>query len=135
MKKSSKIREIREKTGLSQAKFGKKYGISPSTVNSWECLTSTPTKMTELLLERFVLEDSDGNFPKKPIVLGVGVKRLLEMSGLTRKEFSDKYKIPFETLKRWIYGGKPAEYVMLLLERAVREDTYEPWKSYLDSEN
>ena len=31
------IKEIRAITGLSQAKFGKKYGIPLNTIKNWEC--------------------------------------------------------------------------------------------------
>ena len=125
-----KIKEIREKTGLSQVKFSKRYGINPKNVNSWECgITDPPVIVTELL-ERFVNEDAAENFPKKPQILNVGITRMLEISGLSRKEFAEKYKIPRGTLNRWIYGGKPPRHIFALLERAVREDTYEPWKSY-----
>ena len=118
----NKIREIRAKTGLSQVKFAKKYGISPKNISSWESEIAEPPIIVAELLERFVDEDESENPAKKPQVLGVGIKRILEISGLSRKEFGEKYKIPRSTLNRWIYGGKPPKHVLSLLERAVRED-------------
>ena len=51
------------------------------------------------------------------------VKELVKFSHLTRKEFAELYKIPFPTLNRWLdSGGKPKEYIFLLLKRAVLED-------------
>lgn len=43
--------------------------------------------------------------------------------GISRAAFSRKYNIPIRTLEDWDAGKKnPPEYVMDLLERAVRED-------------
>lgn len=53
----------------------------------------------------------------------ISVKRLREMTGLSAQKFGDKYKIPLRTIQNWEYGINPTpEYVLLLLERAVRED-------------
>ena len=51
------------------------------------------------------------------------VKELRMLSGLSQQAFSDKYKIPKRSIENW-EGGKrnPPEYVINLLERAVRED-------------
>lgn len=49
-----------------------------------------------------------------------------EMRGylsVTRKKFSEMYGIPLRTLEDWEAGKrKPAEYIINLLERAVKED-------------
>ena len=51
------------------------------------------------------------------------IKRIRKMSGLSRKDFAERYKIPIRTLEKWErQESNPAEYVVLLLERAVRED-------------
>ena len=51
------IREIREKTGLSQAKFGERYGIPTRTIEEWEAGRRTPPAYVLSLLERAVEED------------------------------------------------------------------------------
>ena len=51
------------------------------------------------------------------------IKRIRSISGLSRKDFAERYKIPIRTLEKWErQESKPAEYVVLLLERAVKED-------------
>lgn len=46
-----------------------------------------------------------------------------ELSGLRRKDFAEKYNIPIRTVEDWESGKSNApEYVLDLLERAVRED-------------
>ena len=53
----------------------------------------------------------------------MSIKEIRLISGLSQQAFSDKYKIPKRTIENW-EGGKrnPPEYVILLLERAVKED-------------
>ncbi len=51
------------------------------------------------------------------------VKELRALTGLSQKSFSDKYQIPKRTLEDWESGKRtPPEYVISLLERAVKED-------------
>lgn len=48
--KSVEIREIRRKTGLSQAKFSEKYGIPKRSIENWEqCTRSAPQYVLNLL--------------------------------------------------------------------------------------
>ena len=135
-----KIRQIRLSTGKTQADFAKTYGIRLNTLSAWETGQQNPKKIVVDLLERFAKEDGTENFPKPPNILGVGIKRILEISKLENNEFAQKYGIPQGTVRNWSNGTqKPQRHVLFLLERAVREDTYEPWKTwksyYLDSEN
>lgn len=51
------IKEIRMLTGLSQQKFGNKYGIPLRTVQDWEREVRTPPPYVVTLLERVVKED------------------------------------------------------------------------------
>lgn len=51
------IKEIREKTGLSQAKFGKRYGIPTRTIENWEAGSRVPPQYVVELLRRVVAED------------------------------------------------------------------------------
>lgn len=53
----------------------------------------------------------------------VEVKGIRERSGLSRQEFAKKYGIPIRTLEKWEREEiKPAEYLISLLDRVVRED-------------
>ena len=52
-----RIKEIRSITGLSQAKFGNKYGIPKRSIENWESgKTECPSYLVDLL-ERVVKED------------------------------------------------------------------------------
>lgn len=51
------------------------------------------------------------------------IKELRILSGLSQQAFSDKYKIPKRSIENWEIGKRtPPEYVISLLERAVKED-------------
>lgn len=56
----NQIKEIRAKTGLSQAKFADKYGMSRRAVEDWERGVRTPAPWIVALLERVVGEDFEG---------------------------------------------------------------------------
>jgi putative transcriptional regulator len=50
-------------------------------------------------------------------------KEIRSFSGLSQQAFSDKYKIPKRSIENWESGKRtPPEYVISLLERAVKED-------------
>ena len=52
------------------------------------------------------------------------IKTIRNASGLTQEAFARKYNIPKRTLEGWEAGKrKPPVYVLLLLDRVVREDT------------
>lgn len=53
----NQIKEIRARTGLSQAKFAEKYGMSRRAVEDWERGVRTPAPWIVALLERVVKED------------------------------------------------------------------------------
>ena len=51
------------------------------------------------------------------------IKRMRSYLEMTQEQFSDAYGIPVRTLQQWEAGRrKPPEYVVNLLERAVKED-------------
>lgn len=56
----NQIKEIRARTGLSQAKFAEKYGMSRRAVEDWERGVRTPAPWIVALLERVVEEDYKG---------------------------------------------------------------------------
>ena len=50
-------------------------------------------------------------------------KEIRALTGLSQKKFGDLYRIPLRTIQNWEQVTNEApEYVLLLLERAVRED-------------
>ena len=126
-----KIRELRKLCGMTQKQFSAKYSIPFETLRGMEKRGSGG--LTETLLNRAVMEDSDENFPKKPYCLGFNIKRLLDYTHMTQKQFADKYNIPQTQLNGWVTGyRKPKNYILLLLERFVREDMNEPWMGYIN---
>ena len=51
------------------------------------------------------------------------IKELRMLSGLSQQAFSEKYGIPKRSIENWESGKRnPPEYVISLLERAVKED-------------
>lgn len=128
-----KIKELRKLCGMTQKEFAAKYSIPFETLRGIE--KRGGGGLTETLLNRAVMEDLDENFPKPPHCLGFNVRRLLDYSHMTQKEFWDKYNIPKTQLNNWVTGyRKPKKYIMELLERFVREDMNEPWKSFCKDE-
>ena len=51
------IKELREKTGLSQSQFAKKYKLSVRQVQSWEQGQRNTPEATLYMLERLINED------------------------------------------------------------------------------
>lgn len=54
------VRELRKETGLSQAKFGEKYGIPANTIKSWEYGPSAPPEYLLRALSVVVRADLEG---------------------------------------------------------------------------
>lgn len=51
------------------------------------------------------------------------IKEIRSLAGLSQAKFGEKYEIPKRTIEEWEAGRrKPPEYLLKLLERAVRED-------------
>ena len=51
------------------------------------------------------------------------IKRMRSYLEMTQEQFSDAYGIPVRTLQQWEAGRRnPPDYVVNLLERAVKED-------------
>lgn len=51
------------------------------------------------------------------------IKEIRSLTGLSQQKFGDKYKIPLRTIQNWEGGvNTPPDYVISLLERAVKED-------------
>lgn len=51
------------------------------------------------------------------------IKEMRTLTNLSQAKFGEKYKISKRTIEEWESGRrKPPEYLMNLLERAVKED-------------
>jgi putative transcriptional regulator len=51
------------------------------------------------------------------------IKEIRSLSGLSQEKFSKEYGIPLGTLRHWEAGERqPPEYVLRLLEKAVKYD-------------
>ena len=51
------------------------------------------------------------------------IKHLRKRTGLTQKEFSQKYNIPFDTLAKWEAGLRnPPAYVVELLDFRIQNE-------------
>lgn len=57
----------------------------------------------------------------------MNMKEIRNLSGLTQAAFSKKYGIPKRTIEQW-EGEKrnPPSYVLVMLERIVKEDFSDP---------
>ena len=53
------------------------------------------------------------------------IKEIRALTGLSQAKFADKYKIPVRTLQGWEGERRtPPEYVLIMLERIVKEDIH-----------
>ena len=53
----------------------------------------------------------------------MNIREIRKATGLNRTAFGRKYGIPMRTVENWERGTRePPDYVLRLLERAVRED-------------
>lgn len=51
------------------------------------------------------------------------IKEIRALTGLSAQKFGDKYHIPLRTIQGWELGERKCpDYVIELLERAVKED-------------
>lgn len=57
-------------------------------------------------------------------IMKMTIKEMREYLNVSRAEFSRRYNIPIRTLEDWESEKRiPPEYVVQLLERAVKEDS------------
>lgn len=51
------------------------------------------------------------------------IREIRQRTGLSQRKFADQYELPVRTLQEWEQGRRQApDYVVKLLERAVKED-------------
>ena len=53
------VKEIRNRTGMSQQVFAEKYGIPKRTIENWESGKTKPADYILNMLERIVMEDEE----------------------------------------------------------------------------
>lgn len=60
-------------------------------------------------------------------------KRILKKSGMNIEEFSDYFKIPYETVCSWNDGTQPCpDYLMELMNyKIITEERKKIWNSYI----
>ena len=62
-------------------------------------------------------------FPEKVSSDSLDFHEIRMLSGLTQKEFSERYNIPKRSIENWDAGSRnPPDYLIELLERIVKED-------------
>ena len=62
-------------------------------------------------------------FPEKSVSHPLTFHEVRTLSGLTQKEFSEKYNIPKRSVENWDAGSRtPPDYLIELLSRVVKED-------------
>ncbi len=76
---ADRVKELREKHGLSQAQLAKRISVTRNTVNSWEMSLSTPSAICLAELSKVFGVSTD-----YLLSLDDGIK--LDISGLTREE-------------------------------------------------
>lgn len=92
---AEKIKQLREKNGLTQSTLAKKLNVTRSSVNAWEMGISVPS--TTLLVELARLFQVSTDF-----LLGIDSTSTLDVAGLNDKEILIVYDLIqyFKTLKR-----------------------------------
>ena len=112
------IKDIRESVGMSKDEFCRRFNVNDELLYSWESGKRNCPPYAEKLIQRFITAE------KCPVfIYGLPFSRILDISGLSTTEFAKVYDIPRRTVCNWKGGIRnPKEYVLLLLERAVKED-------------
>ena len=76
---SERIRQLREKNGMTQSELAKKLDVTRSSVNAWESGLSTPTTQYVVALTRLFHVSAD-------YLLGTEAEYQLSLSGYTDDE-------------------------------------------------
>ena len=112
------IKEMRENVGMSKDEFCRRFHVNLVMLDAWENGKWKCPTYAEKLISRFI-----GTEKSLVFINGISFSRILDISGLSLIEFSKSYNIPYRTVIDWNNGKRvPKEYVLLLLERAVKED-------------
>lgn len=70
-----------------------------------------------------VIEESERVSNEHKIESTTSIQKIRAMTGLNKTDFAKRYNIPFRTVQNWELGTRECpEYVLELLERAVKED-------------
>ena len=123
-----RIKEVREKNGLTQSSLAKKLNISRSAVNAWEMGVSIPSAQYLIELSKLLKVSTD-------YLLGLNTKEMVDISFLGEDEkallysFLDYFK-KYGHLVRSINKQVTEQYAEL---KKLSEETSEPSvKDFLD---
>lgn len=114
------IKEIREKTGLSQAKFAKKYHITKKSILNWEQGCTVPPEYAKSIIPRLVeLEPYDASYEE----ITYDIDEVLRPFGYApRTKIEQKLGLKPRTLEKWVQGtSKTPEYVLYGLKKIVED--------------
>lgn len=88
------IKELRIKTGLSQAEFSKKFGINKGTLANWEQGLRTPPEHVPFMINRILtLEEKLSN-----ITSCILIEKEKDRSGFYTEEICNTYKNAFNMI-------------------------------------
>ena len=76
---SDKIKELRERAGMSQAQLAKKLDVTRSSVNAWEMGLSTPTTQYVVAMTKLFHVSAD-------YILGIESDKSISLQGYTEEE-------------------------------------------------
>ncbi len=93
---ATRIRQLREERGWTQAELAKRLGITRSSVNAWEMGISVPST-------QYIVELAEMFRVSTDYLLGVRQTATLDISGLTQEDVRLLYGI-VEHLRGW---GRP----------------------------
>lgn len=80
------IKELREKSGYSQAELARRLGVTRSSVNAWEMGISVPTTLYIVEMAQLFRVTTD-------YILGVSSEYTISLNGLTQDEINILYKL------------------------------------------
>ena len=104
------IKELRDKTGLSQSKFATYVEIPLGTIKKWEQERQKPPVYIVKLIDRVL------NCCVVEINENITIKELRERTGLSQSKFAAYFEIPVRTLQEWEQERRtPPDYVVKLM--------------------
>lgn len=81
-----RIKELREKAGITQAELARKFKLSRSSVNYWELGVTVPSTEKVIELAKFFNVSAD-------YILGIDTSSTISISGLTQSQVSAVYEV------------------------------------------
>lgn len=114
------LKELRQKTGLSQQKFGDWLGIPKPTLQVWE-YGKKECRQYVFDLIKYVVNHLE---PSEPLPSSYETSEdLVLATGLSLEDFSSVFHIPYTTIKGWIgTSRKEVPYLNALMEFKLRRE-------------